>query len=568
MKALLQLLLYILLLGAIGFLSCEKDHEVINTRTNKPPVAHAGPDRMITLPKDSVVLDGKASYDPDGSIAKYHWSKVSGPSSMIIISEDASSTIIHSLIRGTYELELMVTDNDGAYDKDTIRITVNSAGGSNQPPVAHAGADQSITLPTNFCMLNGISSFDPDGNIISYLWSKVSGPSSFTIQTPSSMQPTLYNLVQGTYQFELMITDNGGLNGKDTVQVTVNPASTSTCNLSNRATVTITMTPIGSLSVARWPAAAAAGNKVVFAGGVNSYSAGNYTISDAVDIYDVVDHSWKTAKLSEKRAGITAISSGSKIFFAGGYNGVNESGNVDIYDAGSGEWKLAHLSVPRGSMAAAVVGNKVIFAGGESQGEESKAVDIYDLESQKWSTASLSVARMNLGAVTVGKKVYFAGGENWWGMPYSTIDLFDDANPVTPWSTSSLKQLNGPVSGAVVGERIYWSGLSRNESSSAVEIWNTTDGSVSFDCLTYTRYLQTTLAVNNQVFFSTNNLYYSGDHKNWVDIYNTGTGKWLKGMLNEAVSATGWVVLNNTLYMGGGGSAQQAFSNKVYALSW
>jgi Tol biopolymer transport system component len=91
---------------------------------------------------------------------------------------------------------------------------------TNRPPVANAGLDQPITLPTNSVNLNG-SATDPDNNIISYQWTKISGPSSFTIATPNSAQTQVTNLVEGAYQFELKVTDQFGLNDKDTVQVRV-----------------------------------------------------------------------------------------------------------------------------------------------------------------------------------------------------------------------------------------------------------------------------------------------------------------------------------------------------------
>ena len=45
-------------------------------------------------------------------------------------------------------------------------------------------------------------------------WSKISGPSSFTIATPAAVQTTVSNLVVGIYKFELKVTDNGeGIDG-------------------------------------------------------------------------------------------------------------------------------------------------------------------------------------------------------------------------------------------------------------------------------------------------------------------------------------------------------------------
>jgi hypothetical protein len=52
---------------------------------------------------------------------------------------------------------------------------------SNRPPVANAGADQTVTLPTNTVNLDGSASADPDNNITNYAWTKISGPPSFNI---------------------------------------------------------------------------------------------------------------------------------------------------------------------------------------------------------------------------------------------------------------------------------------------------------------------------------------------------------------------------------------------------
>ena len=94
--------------------------------------------------------------------------------------------------------------------------------GNNNPPVANAGEDQVITLPSNSVNLDGRASTDPDNNIRSYQWTKISGPSSFTIANPSSVQTQVTNLVEGVYQFELKVTDNDGLFAKDTIQINVN----------------------------------------------------------------------------------------------------------------------------------------------------------------------------------------------------------------------------------------------------------------------------------------------------------------------------------------------------------
>ncbi|MFI5132479.1 MAG: PKD domain-containing protein, partial [Chitinophagales bacterium] len=191
------------------------------TQPNSPPVANAGTDQTITLPINSVNLDGSGSTDPDNNISSYTWIMVSGPSSFNIANANAVQTQVNSLVHGVYQFELKVTDNNGLYAKDTVQVNVNSTTLANRPPVANAGADQTITLPANTVNLNGSGSTDPDNNIKSYLWAKISGPSSFNILNTNAVQTQVTNLVQGIYQFELRVTDSAGLFAKDTTQVMV-----------------------------------------------------------------------------------------------------------------------------------------------------------------------------------------------------------------------------------------------------------------------------------------------------------------------------------------------------------
>jgi len=144
----------ILLLAAISFfISCKKETscEGCATKSNKPPIAVAGPDQVITLPIDSVSLDGRSSSDPDGSISNYLWTKISGPVSSNIITQSVSITKVKSLVSGTYLFELKVTDNSGLSAKDTVLVIVNST--TDPPPVINCSADNlTWTLADNGMM--------------------------------------------------------------------------------------------------------------------------------------------------------------------------------------------------------------------------------------------------------------------------------------------------------------------------------------------------------------------------------------------------------------------------------
>ena len=100
----------------------------------------------------------------------------------------------------------------------------------NKVPVADAGAAKMVTLPTNSVTLAGTGT-DADGQVVAYLWSQVSGPASTTIVNPGSPSTLVKGFVQGTYVFQLMVTDNKGATGVDTASVVVSNAPQQTLTL-------------------------------------------------------------------------------------------------------------------------------------------------------------------------------------------------------------------------------------------------------------------------------------------------------------------------------------------------
>ncbi len=92
----------------------------------------------------------------------------------------------------------------------------------NNPPIANAGGNLTITLPTNSLTPNG-SANDADGTIASIVWSKIAGPASFSIKGESTLTPTISNLVEGIYQFRLLVQDNDDAIGLNTMTLIVKP---------------------------------------------------------------------------------------------------------------------------------------------------------------------------------------------------------------------------------------------------------------------------------------------------------------------------------------------------------
>jgi hypothetical protein len=194
----------------------------VNPAINRSPVANAGNDATITLPVNQITLNGSSSIDPDGSINKYMWTKLSGPAQLTMGSAGSVYCAITNLTEGIYIFRLTVTDNYGLSDEDTVHITVQPT--PNIPPVAHAGADTILFFPVSSVVLNGNHSYDPDGSIAGYNWVRVSGPGSATLINSTSGTPTVAGLVPGVHILQLTVTDNKGKTATDQMNITVNSA--------------------------------------------------------------------------------------------------------------------------------------------------------------------------------------------------------------------------------------------------------------------------------------------------------------------------------------------------------
>src|SRR5262245_10349280 len=124
------------IIGIFIFNSCKKEKSCEGCKgNNKPPTATAGPDQVITLPTDSVLLDGSDSNDPDGTLSEWLWKKISGPGSFTIANTKAAKTVVKNITIGVYQFELKVTDDKGSSAKDTMQVIVNDPSQPNGPPV-------------------------------------------------------------------------------------------------------------------------------------------------------------------------------------------------------------------------------------------------------------------------------------------------------------------------------------------------------------------------------------------------------------------------------------------------
>ena len=194
-------------------------------RDYQPPVADAGPDQTVRH-GETVVLDGSRSYDQDGVIVSYQWQQLSGQPVPLAGTEFdiASFTVpLDAANNSALIFRLLVTDSTGLLaDKEClVNVTYDQ-----EPPIAEAGADQ-LVREGETVMLNGAGSSAENG-IAGYLWTQVQGSpalhlANLTTDNASFTAPLVET--DGTALiYQLLVTDQAGLVGRDFVTVLVHKA--------------------------------------------------------------------------------------------------------------------------------------------------------------------------------------------------------------------------------------------------------------------------------------------------------------------------------------------------------
>lgn len=188
-----------------------------STGGNIPPTINAGVDKLITAPVTTTSATATSTLGSGTSIT-YLWTELSGPNTAVISHPTMLSTNFNGLVPGIYQMRIRGLNNLGDSAVDFMQITVQAA---NQPPTSNPGSAQTIQLPQNSTTVSGNASTDPENLPLTYHWTYQSGPSGSTINSPNNAITLITNLVAGVYQFNLTVTDQGGLTNTATIQITV-----------------------------------------------------------------------------------------------------------------------------------------------------------------------------------------------------------------------------------------------------------------------------------------------------------------------------------------------------------
>jgi PKD repeat protein len=167
-----------------------------------------------TMPSIAIVLDAA---DPDGGIVRWLVREGDGstPTAQVMrasgVSGPPTSFTLHQTT-GIHTVFMWVMDDDG--NISGAAATIDLLG--NAPPVAAITPLSSTVLeaPAEVAF-DAAGSFDPDGSALEYYW-------DFGDQTTSALVgPTHTYSNVGTYTVRLVVTDDQGRTGVDTVQITV-----------------------------------------------------------------------------------------------------------------------------------------------------------------------------------------------------------------------------------------------------------------------------------------------------------------------------------------------------------
>ncbi|WP_104523846.1 PKD domain-containing protein [Blastococcus atacamensis] len=159
------------------------------TAANAAPVA----DFAAAVSHLDASFDATRSTDADGTIASYAWTFGDGTSG-------TGATTTHAYkAAGTYQVQLTVTDDDGATTRRTGTVTVTAP-----PPNVAPTAGFTAAASGRTGSFDASASKDSDGTVASYAWDFGDGTTGTGVTTSHEYSK------DGTYTVRLTITDDDG----------------------------------------------------------------------------------------------------------------------------------------------------------------------------------------------------------------------------------------------------------------------------------------------------------------------------------------------------------------------
>ena len=179
---------------------------VVSKPPNQSPTAALAATPSTGIAPQLVALSSAGSSDPDGAISSYAWNFGNGNT-----GTGPSPSVVYPTA-GVYTITLTVTDNDGATNAKSTSVTIAAA---NILPVAVIQATPTTGSAPLLVSVNGASSSDADGSIVSYAWQFGNG------QTATGATASTTYTTTGTFTLRLTVTDDKGATKSTTTPIVV-----------------------------------------------------------------------------------------------------------------------------------------------------------------------------------------------------------------------------------------------------------------------------------------------------------------------------------------------------------
>lgn len=187
----------------------------VTVRNNRPVAAISSNATPLALPSGPAIrlpsstqisLRGGASIDADGDAITYSWSLTDKPAGSAAVLS-ALNTVNVQLTPdkdGTYVVVLRATDPSGAYSEQRLTIEAGT-----YAPVAVVDRGNMTTLVGEAVAASAASSYDEDGDTLTYSWALDARPASSnaTIANPTSPTLNFTPDVAGTYVVSITVSD-------------------------------------------------------------------------------------------------------------------------------------------------------------------------------------------------------------------------------------------------------------------------------------------------------------------------------------------------------------------------
>ena len=197
----------------------------VTAGNNDPPIVEAGNPQTVGE-GTPVTLTGSAT-DPEGQTLTFLWTQVDTATvsltnpTMTTATFTAPTQLVNNVL---LTFRLTATEPSGGQSgNDMVVITVTA--GTNDPPTADAGPDQSVDEGV-MVTLDGRASDDPEDQTLTFAWTQVGSTSTVNLSSATAERPTFDApdelLTDLTLTFSLTVSD--GMNtsaAADTVIITV-----------------------------------------------------------------------------------------------------------------------------------------------------------------------------------------------------------------------------------------------------------------------------------------------------------------------------------------------------------